>query len=161
MKLLGKTNELIGFGIFLNRVRSKQRMSIERLSERSRVSISQITRIETNVGFTPKPSTLLKLSQGLCMPYERLMQEAGYTKMPRQDYEELGKANEIKCKVVNEMLLDNGMVERFEITLNNAIESLENSQIIDIEYKQNHFLKDYGCHTYYETALIIYKEITP
>lgn len=71
----------------------------------------------------------------------------------------IGKANEIKCMVVNEMMLGNGAgIEMFEITLNRAVASLEDHEIIDIKYKQNHSFCDDGSNIFYETALILFKE---
>lgn len=71
----------------------------------------------------------------------------------------IGKASEIKCMVVNELTVGNGAgIELFEITLNRAVSSLGDHEIIDIKYKHNHSFCDDGSNLFYETALIIFKE---
>lgn len=73
----------------------------------------------------------------------------------------IGKASEIKCMVVNELTVGNGAgIELFEITLNRAVASLGDREIIDIKYKQNNSFCEDGRDIYYETALIIFKEVT-
>lgn len=71
----------------------------------------------------------------------------------------LGKASEIKCMVVHEKYTGYG-IELFEITLNGAIESLGDREIIDVRHKQNHTIESNGNDNYYDSALIIYKEAT-
>lgn len=66
------------FSQFLRKEREKRGYSIRQLAMYSGISAPQISRIENSLRGVPKPETIKKLAEGLKMPYEKLMEAAGY-----------------------------------------------------------------------------------
>ncbi|GAB6927058.1 hypothetical protein JCM10914A_10410 [Paenibacillus sp. JCM 10914] len=68
------------FGAYLKEVREDQGLSINQLAQAADISGSQISRIENGLRGIPKPHTLRKIAEALQIPYEDLMDKAGYLK---------------------------------------------------------------------------------
>lgn len=66
------------FGIYLKKQREKNNLSVNQLSLYSGVSNAQISRIENGMRGVPKPETISKLAKALKIPYEEMMDKAGY-----------------------------------------------------------------------------------
>ena len=66
------------FGQYIKEIRESRGLTITKLAKISDVSSSLISRIENNVRGIPKPDTIEKLSKALSIPYEYLMEKAGY-----------------------------------------------------------------------------------
>ncbi len=66
------------FGKYLRAVREHKKLTINQLAMYSKVSSALISRIENGQRSAPKPETLLKLSEALKIPYEVMMEQAGY-----------------------------------------------------------------------------------
>lgn len=64
----------------LRDLRKLKGYTIRELSERSGVSAAYISQIENGSRGIPSPEVLMKLSEGLNIPYEELMEIAGYLK---------------------------------------------------------------------------------
>lgn len=66
------------FGKYLKELRMKNGLSLRQLSLCSGVSNAYLSQIETGARSTPKPDILMKISEGLQIPYNQLMAAAGY-----------------------------------------------------------------------------------
>lgn len=79
----------MNFGAYLRALREKKKLSVNQLAMYSEVSAAGISRIENGKRGIPKPSTIKKLAGALKVPYEDMMQAAGYI-------EEVSSAHVIK-----------------------------------------------------------------
>jgi transcriptional regulator with XRE-family HTH domain len=70
------------FGKVLRELRETRGLSVNQLAMYSGVSSALISKIETGKRGVPKPDTLEKLSKGLKVPYDTLMELAGYLDNP-------------------------------------------------------------------------------
>ncbi|MGE6630089.1 helix-turn-helix domain-containing protein [Bacillus sp. NPDC077027] len=68
----------MNFGTYLRTLREKKKLSVNQLAMYSDVSAAGISRIENGKRGIPKPLTIKKLSHALKVPYEEMMQAAGY-----------------------------------------------------------------------------------
>lgn len=66
------------FGKQLRTLREKRHLTVNQLATYSGVSAAGISRIENGKRGVPKPATIKKLADALKIPYEVLMQTAGY-----------------------------------------------------------------------------------
>jgi transcriptional regulator with XRE-family HTH domain len=66
------------FGTYLKEIREDKGWSINQLAHAADISGSQISRIENGLRGIPKPQTLRKIADALEIPYEELMNKAGY-----------------------------------------------------------------------------------
>ncbi|WP_151737323.1 helix-turn-helix domain-containing protein [Paenibacillus tengchongensis] len=66
------------FGEYLKQLREQQSLTIHQLADRAGISGSQISRMENGHRGVPKPATLRKLAEALEVPYEAMMERAGY-----------------------------------------------------------------------------------
>lgn len=66
------------FGSYLREIRENKGWSINQLAQAADISGSQISRIENGLRGIPKPQTLRKIAEALDVPYEELMNKAGY-----------------------------------------------------------------------------------
>jgi HTH-type transcriptional regulator, competence development regulator len=66
------------FGTYLRRLREEKGLTINQLAEAAGISGSQISRIENGLRGIPKPATLRKIAEATGVPYEVLMDQAGY-----------------------------------------------------------------------------------
>ena len=66
------------FGSYLKEMRENKGWSINQLAQAADISGSQISRIENGLRGIPKPQTLRKMAEALEVPYEELMNKAGY-----------------------------------------------------------------------------------
>ncbi|MDE2562827.1 MAG: helix-turn-helix transcriptional regulator [Sphingomonadales bacterium] len=69
----------IAFGRFINLMRRRQGMSIEKLADAARVDASELLVIEEDVHYVPGPRTVYQLARMFDVPQARLMQLAGLT----------------------------------------------------------------------------------
>ncbi|MFJ5964549.1 helix-turn-helix domain-containing protein [Bacillus sp. NPDC093026] len=68
----------MNFGAYLRALREEQKLSVNQLAMYSEVSAAGISRIENGKRGIPKPTTIKKLAGALKVPYEEMMQAAGY-----------------------------------------------------------------------------------
>lgn len=68
----------MNFGAYLRALREKRKLSVNQLAMYSEVSAAGISRIENGKRGIPKPPTIKKLAGALKVPYEDMMQAAGY-----------------------------------------------------------------------------------
>jgi len=68
------------FGQYVKKIRESKNLSLADVAVESGISTSQISRIENGQRGVPKPSTINNLAKGLKVPYEELMEKAGYFK---------------------------------------------------------------------------------
>ncbi|KAA6452094.1 XRE family transcriptional regulator [Bacillus swezeyi] len=66
------------FGEQLKKLREQKRLSVNQLAMYAGLSAATISRIENGHRGVPKPATIRKLADALKMPYEQLMDIAGY-----------------------------------------------------------------------------------
>jgi SOS regulatory protein LexA len=66
------------FGEYFKQLRMNRHITINSLASMSGISASQISRIENGLRGIPKPDTLQKLSTALKVPYEQMLEAAGY-----------------------------------------------------------------------------------
>ncbi|MDQ0195793.1 helix-turn-helix domain-containing protein [Paenibacillus wynnii] len=66
------------FGRYLKQLREEKGLTINQLAAAAGISGSQISRIENGLRGIPKPSTLRKIAEATKVPYESLMDQAGY-----------------------------------------------------------------------------------
>ncbi|WP_410512457.1 helix-turn-helix domain-containing protein [Paenibacillus sp. BR2-3] len=66
------------FGIYLKKLREEKGLTINQLAAAAGISGSQISRIENGLRGIPKPATLRKIAEATDVPYEVLMDQAGY-----------------------------------------------------------------------------------
>ncbi|PSR24273.1 MAG: XRE family transcriptional regulator [Sulfobacillus thermosulfidooxidans] len=66
------------FGKFLREQRQAKHLSLVALAERTATSSSYLSRIERGLRNPPSPAVLRRLAQALDIPYEQLMERAGY-----------------------------------------------------------------------------------
>lgn len=92
------------FGSFIKKARESKNMSLTELAAESGISTSQISRIENGQRGIPKPPAILNLARGLKIPYEELMEKAGYFKGLHDD-----KLESIKDFFANHRILDEKM----------------------------------------------------
>ncbi|QQX13904.1 transcriptional regulator [Bacillus altitudinis] len=69
---------MMNFGAYLRALREKRKLSVNQLAMYSEVSAAGISRIENGKRGIPKPPTIKKLAGALKVPYEDMMQAAGY-----------------------------------------------------------------------------------
>jgi transcriptional regulator with XRE-family HTH domain len=69
----------IAFGRFVNLMRRRLGVSVERLAEVAALDASEILVIEDDVHHVPEPRTVYKLAQTFKVPQKKLMQIAGLT----------------------------------------------------------------------------------
>ncbi|MDM5321482.1 helix-turn-helix transcriptional regulator [Bacillus altitudinis] len=68
----------MNFGAYLRALREEKKLSVNQLAMYSEVSAAGISRIENGKRGIPKPPTIRKLAGALKVPYEEIMQAAGY-----------------------------------------------------------------------------------
>lgn len=68
----------MNFGAYLRALREEKKLSVNQLAMYSEVSAAGISRIENGKRGIPKPPTIKKLAGALKVPYEDMMQAAGY-----------------------------------------------------------------------------------
>lgn len=78
----------MGFYEQLKDMRKMKGFTIRELADRSGVSAAYISQLENGNRGIPSPDVLMKLSEGLNMPYTELMQIAGYLEKSTQSREE-------------------------------------------------------------------------
>lgn len=66
------------FGEQLKKLREQRKLSVNQLAMYAGVSAAAISRIENGHRGVPKPTTIKKLADALKIPYEQLMDIAGY-----------------------------------------------------------------------------------
>lgn len=66
------------FGDYMKHLRETKGLTINQLAAAAGISGSQISRIENGLRGVPKPATLRKISEATGVPYEELMDHAGY-----------------------------------------------------------------------------------
>lgn len=66
------------FGMYLRQLREEKGLTINQLAAAAGISGSQISRIENGLRGIPKPATLRKIAEATEVPYEVLMDQAGY-----------------------------------------------------------------------------------
>ncbi|UYO35191.1 transcriptional regulator [Bacillus zhangzhouensis] len=69
---------MMNFGAYLRALREEKKLSVNQLAMYSEVSAAGISRIENGKRGIPKPPTIRKLASALKVPYEDMMQAAGY-----------------------------------------------------------------------------------
>ncbi|MEH7634580.1 helix-turn-helix transcriptional regulator [Bacillus pumilus] len=79
----------MNFGAYLRALREEKKLSVNQLAMYSEVSAAGISRIENGKRGIPKPPTIKKLAGALKVPYEEMMQAAGYI-------EEVSSINQLK-----------------------------------------------------------------
>lgn len=85
----GKTN----LGTYIRRLRESKKLGVNQLATYSGISAAQISRIETGERKQPRPETIAKLAQALKIPYEVLMEKAGYiNQMDQKSSEDINTA---------------------------------------------------------------------
>lgn len=67
----------IAFGKFVNLMRRRRELSVERLAELAELDASEILVIEDDVHYVPEPRTVFRLAQTFQVSQPRLMQLAG------------------------------------------------------------------------------------
>lgn len=77
------------FGSYLKEIRENKGWSINQLAQAADISGSQISRIENGLRGIPKPQTLRKIAEALDVPYEELMNKAGYLQQDAAKYEDI------------------------------------------------------------------------
>ncbi|MBY0160980.1 helix-turn-helix transcriptional regulator [Paenibacillus lautus] len=77
------------FGSYLKEMRENKGWSINQLAQAADISGSQISRIENGLRGIPKPQTLRKMAEALEVPYEELMNKAGYLQQDVAKHEEI------------------------------------------------------------------------
>lgn len=77
------------FGSYLKEMRENKGWSINQLAQAADISGSQISRIENGLRGIPKPQTLRKMAEALEVPYEELMNKAGYLQQNAAKREEI------------------------------------------------------------------------
>lgn len=80
------------FGAYLKSLRESNALTLSELAALSGISGSQISRIENGARGIPKPATLRKLAAALKVPYEELMERAGYLAEQDRSQEQPGEA---------------------------------------------------------------------
>lgn len=66
------------FGNYLKQLREHKGLTINQLASLAGISGAQISRIENGLRGVPKPATLRKIAEAAEVPYEELMEHAGY-----------------------------------------------------------------------------------
>jgi len=66
------------FGSYLKSVREGKGLTLNQLATYSGISNAQISRIENGHRGVPKPESIRKLAEALKVPYEEMMEAAGY-----------------------------------------------------------------------------------
>ncbi|WP_067931249.1 helix-turn-helix domain-containing protein [Alicyclobacillus kakegawensis] len=66
------------FGAYIKKLRESRGYSINQLATYADVSAAHISRIERGLRDIPTPDFIQKLAKGLRVPYEDLMEQAGY-----------------------------------------------------------------------------------
>jgi len=69
----------IAFGKFVNLMRRRQGLSMEKLAEEADLDASELLVIEESAAYVPDPRTVYRLAQTFKVPQQRLMQLAGLT----------------------------------------------------------------------------------
>lgn len=77
------------FGSYLKEMRENKGWSINQLAQAADISGSQISRIENGLRGIPKPQTLRKMAEALEIPYEELMNKAGYLQQDTAKHEDI------------------------------------------------------------------------
>ncbi|MGE7827831.1 helix-turn-helix domain-containing protein [Paenibacillus sp. NPDC093718] len=77
------------FGSYLKEMRENKGWSINQLAQAADISGSQISRIENGLRGIPKPQTLRKMADALEVPYEELMNRAGYLQQDAAKHENI------------------------------------------------------------------------
>lgn len=77
------------FGLYLKEKRLKKGFTISQLNLYSGVSTAQLSRIENGKRGAPKAETIKKIASALSIPYEEMMEAAGYI-------EELAKSDSVE-----------------------------------------------------------------
>lgn len=92
------------FGEYLKTKREEKDWTINQLATYSGVSNAQISRIENGQRGVPKPETIRKLSEALKVPYDEMMDEAGYAPSPEwatsKDIKDLKKMLETDAPIM-------------------------------------------------------------
>lgn len=73
------------FSEYITKKRKERKLSIRQLALYSDVSPGYISQIESENRGTPTPEVLKKLAKGLKIPYEELMEVAGYIDKEKSD----------------------------------------------------------------------------
>lgn len=67
----------IAFGRFVNLMRRRQGLSVEKLAETAALDVGELVNIEENLDYTPEPRTIYQLARTFQVPQKCLMQLAG------------------------------------------------------------------------------------
>nr|WP_019534966.1 helix-turn-helix transcriptional regulator [Paenibacillus ginsengihumi] len=93
----------------LRDMRKMKGFTIRELADRSGVSAAYISQLENGNRGVPSPDVLMKLSEGLNIPYTELMQIAGYLEKPDGEKDEnyvRPKVNLRRFLQENELIFD-------------------------------------------------------
>lgn len=69
----------IAFGRFVQLMRRKNRLTVEKLAEAAKVDITEIIEIEEDARYVPEPRTVYQLAQQFRISVSKLMEVAGLT----------------------------------------------------------------------------------
>lgn len=133
----------VNFGQYVKEKRLANKQTIEDVSAISGISTSQISRIEKAQRGIPKPPMLEKLAKGIRVPYEELMEKAGYLKnVPVEEvdavkefFENHRKADESIEKCLERLRSGDGFHASIIKELENIIADIANHEGINIEEK--------------------------
>ncbi|MEN1968974.1 helix-turn-helix transcriptional regulator [Lentibacillus sp. N15] len=93
------------FSEYITEKRKERKLSIRQLALYSEVSPGYISQIESENRGTPTPDVLKKLAKGLKIPYQELMEVAGYIDSEKPELPELTEKDERDiAKDLEEML---------------------------------------------------------
>lgn len=117
------------FGEHINKIRVNKNLSLREAAKRSDISHPYLSQLETGKNKNPTPNIIRKLSKGLNVSYNDLMQAAGYggkeNPIPSDSFFDL-----FQIKNIEEELNDRGLF--------NSIEEYKELEYPDIE----HFLNE-------------------
>lgn len=88
------------FGKFIKELRTKRQLTTRQLELKSGVSNSYISQIENGKRGIPKPAILSKLAPALKIPYDELMNYAGYMNNSQFDYYNVNDAKLLLPRVM-------------------------------------------------------------
>lgn len=84
------------FGKYIRKLRNDRELTIRQLELYSGVSNSYLSQLENGKRGTPSPEIIKKLAKGLKIPYNNLLEKAGYLDEPESDeYDPLAEIQKI------------------------------------------------------------------
>lgn len=93
------------FSEYITKKRKEKNLSVRQLALYSDISSGYLSQIENEKRGTPTPDVLKKLAKGLKIPYQELMEVAGYLEKKETDLPELTEKDERDiAKDLEEML---------------------------------------------------------